>query len=52
MGTSQRVGYPMDGNWTVTTSEGEVKLVENGGAMPIKSGLKIRFTKEGNGEII
>lgn len=38
--------------WTVTTSEGEVKLVENGGAMPIKSGLKIRFTKEGNGEII
>ncbi len=38
--------------WTVTTPNGEVKLVENKGAMPIISGLKIRFTKEVTGEII
>lgn len=38
--------------WTVTTPNNEVKLIENGGGMPVIPGLKIRFTKEGNGEII
>lgn len=40
------------GQWTVTTPDGEVKLVENNAGMPLIQGLKIRFTKEGNGEII
>lgn len=38
--------------WTVSTSTGEAKLVDNNGAMPIIPGLKIRFTKEFTGEIL
>lgn len=38
--------------WTVSTSAGEAKLVDNNGAMPIIPGLKIRFTKEFTGEIL
>ena len=38
--------------WTVQLPTGEVRLVENGSGMPAQPGLKIRFTKEGNGEII
>ncbi len=38
--------------WTVTTPTGEVKLLEHGSVMPAKPGLKIRFTKDGNGEIV
>lgn len=37
--------------WTVTTSNGEVKLVNGGTGMPLLPGLKIRFTKEMTGEI-
>jgi serine/threonine protein kinase len=38
--------------WTVTIPNGEVKLVGNGNAMPASPGLKIRFSRDGNGEII
>ena len=38
--------------WTINTSSGDVKLIENDGAMPIISGLKIRFNKEVIGEIL
>lgn len=38
--------------WTVTTSSGEVKNVDNGGVMPIIPGLKIRFTKDVTGELV
>lgn len=41
-----------EGQWTVTTADNEVKLIENNAGMPIIPGLKIRFTKEGSGEII
>lgn len=38
--------------WTASLPSGEVKLVESGGAMPVRAGLKIRLTKDGNGELI
>lgn len=38
--------------WAVTIPTGEMKLIDNGSVMPVKSGLKIRFDKNGNGEII
>lgn len=38
--------------WTVTTSSGDVKNVDNNGVMPIMPGLKIRFTKDVTGEIV
>lgn len=37
--------------WMVTTSEGEVKLINGGTGMPLLPGLKIRFTKDITGEI-
>ena len=38
--------------WSVTTTTGEVKIVDNGGVMPIIPGLKIRFTKDVTGELM
>lgn len=37
--------------WTVTLPNGETKLVDNNGTMPIVPGFKIRFTKDVTGEI-
>lgn len=38
--------------WTVVTATDEIKVVEAEKAMPVLSGLKIRFSKDMNGEII
>ncbi len=38
--------------WTVTTPDGQQKLIDNNGAMPAIPGLKIRFSSEANGTII
>lgn len=38
--------------WTVTTPTGEMKLIDHNAGMPAMKGLKIRFSKDGNGEII
>lgn len=38
--------------WTVTTPDGQQKLVDNNAAMPAMPGLKIRFSSEANGIIM
>lgn len=38
--------------WSVTTPSGRIKTVDNGGLMPTLAGLKIRFSKDGSGEIV
>jgi hypothetical protein len=38
--------------WTVTTPDGQQKLIDNNGAMPAMPGLKIRFSSEANGIIM
>ena len=38
--------------WTVTTPDGQQKLVDNNEAMPAMPGLKIRFSSEANGTIM